>query len=424
MAQKQKELGQKVQNYKKAKNESLSLAKQTPSTSSSCERNSTKDGTSDRTPQCPDVAKGMESTLVMESSFLDQEHNQNPNVSLNEGNGAIVSHNVVGSHNEVSKKGEYTTDNISDFQFSSAVDQATLPSEPICFIKTKPSQLKETDCESVGPGRNTPPAAVPVTCELNISETTNISVSSVNQQTALVCMNETFQQHSRVNETYQTQKITNLESIHSCLSTSQKNISDNRTSLNAGLGLPGVVSRVSSPSRNSQDGSNCSAKQDSENQFSFKPKRRKKTQLLDLIEQGKIKPGDDVLEFTLQDFNHKASLLGNGKVKAGNNTVYQSPVQWIKALLGNDISVSCKYVWNKVTYCGTLLSKIVAEVHIPNESLQQEKPVEPPHQPTLSKELRFLQFNELVLIEDEEFLPQHEMDQYWNLYIHCENFGF
>nr|XP_056705001.1 ankyrin repeat domain-containing protein 31 [Euleptes europaea] len=425
MAQKQKELGQKIQNYKMEKNESLSLAKQILSASISCERNSTKDGTSDKTPQCPDVAMGMESSWVMESSFLDQEHNQYPNASLDEGNGRAVRQNVVGPHNEVSKKREYTIDTISDPEFSSAVDQTMLPSEPVCLIQTKQSHRKETDCDSMAPGRNTPPAAEPVTCELNISEATNIAVSSINQPPALVCINETLQQRSSINEAYQTQTRIDLESIHSRLATSQKNIyPNNRTSLNANLELRGIVSDAPSPSRTSQDCSNCSTRQDSENQLNLKPNRRKKTQLLDLIEQGKIKPGDNVLEFTLQDSKHKASLLGNGKVKTGNNTVYQSPVQWIKALLGNDISVSWKYVWNKVTYCGTLLSKIDAEVHIPKEPLQQKKPFEPPYQPISSKELRFLQFNEMVLIEDEELLPQHAMDQYWNLYIHCENFGF
>ncbi|XP_054843532.1 ankyrin repeat domain-containing protein 31 [Eublepharis macularius] len=89
---------------------------------------------------------------------------------------------------------------------------------------------------------------------------------------------------------------------------------------------------------------------DSENQLNFKRNRRKKNQLLDLLEQEKIKPGNDVLEFTLQESKYKASLLGNGKLKMGNNTIYENPVQWIKALLGNDIPVNWKYVWNKVGF--------------------------------------------------------------------------
>ncbi|KAF7250569.1 putative ankyrin repeat domain-containing protein 31, partial [Varanus komodoensis] len=73
---------------------------------------------------------------------------------------------------------------------------------------------------------------------------------------------------------------------------------------------------------------------------------------------------------------HNASLLENGKIRTGNSTVYQNPTQWIKALLGNDITVSWKYVCNKVTYCGTLLSKIIAEADVPKEPellFQQKK---------------------------------------------------
>ncbi|XP_061476753.1 ankyrin repeat domain-containing protein 31 isoform X11 [Rhineura floridana] len=229
--------------------------------------------------------------------------------------------------------------------------------------------------------------------------------------------------------------------------------------------------------------------QNSEKQLNFKANRREKNQLLHLLELGKIKPGDDVLEFTLQDSKHKASLLGNGKVKTGNNSVYQNLVQWIKALLGNDISVNWKYAYSKVTYSGTLLSKIIAEVHVSKElELQQKKlfgrnstgcdysrgvaelcccshktsssqdvdniqqKVAPfsqemeilPSSETEADEImpevseikasyhfnssarprRFLQFNSRALIKDEEFMPGHIMDQYWNFYVHCKNFGF
>ncbi|XP_077203515.1 ankyrin repeat domain-containing protein 31 isoform X4 [Paroedura picta] len=425
VAQKQKELGQKIQNYKNAKKETSSSAKQIPSTSISCERNNIKDGSSDKTLQCPDVAIGRESNLVTESNFLDQEHHQHPKESLNRGNGRRVKQNVE-AHNEVSKKKEHAIGKLSNFKLASAVDPTTLPSKPaISLVQTKESQLEETNCESVTPPRNTPPAAITVACALNISEATDIAFTNVSQPTTLVCVNEILQHHSNMNEANQTQTLADLESIHSSLATPQKTFPpSNRTSLTANLEFPEMVPDAPSPSTVSQDHSNCSTKQDSENQLNLKQNRRKKNQLLDLIEQGKIKPGDDVLEFRLQDSQHKASLLGNGRIKTGNNAVYQSPVQWIKALLGNDISVSWKYVWNKVTYCGTLLSKIVVEDHIPKESLQQNRPCEPSCQPTSSKQLRFLQCNEIVLIEDEELLPQHIMDQYWNLYIHCENFGF
>ncbi|KAG6930282.1 ankyrin repeat domain 31, partial [Chelydra serpentina] len=129
------------------------------------------------------------------------------------------------------------------------------------------------------------------------------------------------------------------------------------------------------------------------------------------------------------DFSHKVTLLGDGKIRTSDNRIYGNPVQWVKALLGNDISVSWKYVWNKVTYLGTELSKIlVEEVCIPNEPqlpAQQKQPSESSLQSDSIKNSRsFLQLNEIVLISNEELLPCHIMDQHWKFYVECENFGF
>uniref|UniRef100_U3IH61 Uncharacterized protein n=1 Tax=Anas platyrhynchos platyrhynchos TaxID=8840 RepID=U3IH61_ANAPP len=61
------------------------------------------------------------------------------------------------------------------------------------------------------------------------------------------------------------------------------------------------------------------------------------------------------------EFSHKATLLENGKIKTSENKILQNPVQWVKDLLGSDISVTWKYVWNKVMYHGTQLSKLLVE---------------------------------------------------------------
>ncbi|XP_028604474.2 ankyrin repeat domain-containing protein 31 isoform X3 [Podarcis muralis] len=414
MAQKQKELGQKIQNYKSAKKEASHSAKCAPSTHGSCERNNTEDDPSGRRAPSSDIAIGLENSWVADNIYLDQESSQYPNRSLNmsEGNG------------------------------------------------------KEKKQKGVGP-QKTAPENKPK--EYNTEELTK--------------------QYSNVNEDLQMQP--ELESTHSYLATHQKNIPKNRHSLNANLEPAGIFSHSLSQSRISPSSSQCSNSQNSEKQLNFKASRWKKNQLLDLLKLGKIKSGDDVLEFTVQDSKHKGSLLGNGKVKAGNNTVYQNLVQWIKALLGSDISVSWKYVYNKVTYCGTLLSKIIAEVHVSKEpelTVQQNKlfgrnstrykhsrgaefccfshkaassqnaenirqetapfPQEemeislspeteaeeimtavsetkvPYHLDSSTPSRRFLQFNSRVLIKDEEFMPGHIMDQYWNFYVHCEGFGF
>nr|XP_028604480.1 putative ankyrin repeat domain-containing protein 31 isoform X6 [Podarcis muralis] len=414
MAQKQKELGQKIQNYKSAKKEASHSAKCAPSTHGSCERNNTEDDPSGRRAPSSDIAIGLENSWVADNIYLDQESSQYPNRSLNMsgGNG------------------------------------------------------KEKKQKGVGP-KKTAPENKPN--EYNTEELTK--------------------QYSNVNEDLQMQP--ELESTHSYLATHQKNIPKNRHSLNANLEPAGIFSHSLSQSRISPSSSQCSNSQNSEKQLNSKASRWKKNQLLDLLKLGKIKSGDDVLEFTVQDSKHKASLLGNGKVKAGNNTVYQNLVQWIKALLGSDISVSWKYVYNKVTYCGTLLSKIIAEVHVSKEpeltvqqnklfgrnstrckhsrgaeyccfshkaassqnaenirqetapfpqeemeiSLSSETEAEeimtavsetkvPYHLDSSTPSRRFLQFNSRVLIKDEEFMPGHIMDQYWNFYVHCEGFGF
>ncbi|XP_053310419.1 ankyrin repeat domain-containing protein 31 [Spea bombifrons] len=84
-------------------------------------------------------------------------------------------------------------------------------------------------------------------------------------------------------------------------------------------------------------------------QLSGRAERKiKRVQMKELIKTGKIKPGKDVLEFQLQGCSHKASLLLDGRIRACSGVNYRDPVQWVKALLGNDIPISWKYVINKL----------------------------------------------------------------------------
>ncbi|XP_061476762.1 ankyrin repeat domain-containing protein 31 isoform X12 [Rhineura floridana] len=490
MAQKQKALGRKIQNYKNAKKESSSKAKHLLSTLIPCEGNNTEDGASGKTALCPDVVVSLETSRIRDNIFLDQESSQYPNRSLNMsgGNGKGIRGEKVDLEDLVSENNlrENSTEEVTKITHSKSSDtivQATLSSEPVgCF--TQQIYLEDTDCISVALQRNKPLRV----CTLNSSATGSIVNNNINQRTTesqYVCTNEPLQQCSNISEDLQIQP--ELASTDSYLAIHQKNIPNNQISLNANLEPTRLFSHALL--QNSSNSSPCSNSQNSEKQLNFKANRREKNQLLHLLELGKIKPGDDVLEFTLQDSKHKASLLGNGKVKTGNNSVYQNLVQWIKALLGNDISVNWKYAYSKVTYSGTLLSKIIAEVHVSKElELQQKKlfgrnstgcdysrgvaelcccshktsssqdvdniqqKVAPfsqemeilPSSETEADEImpevseikasyhfnssarprRFLQFNSRALIKDEEFMPGHIMDQYWNFYVHCKNFGF
>ncbi|XP_074056556.1 ankyrin repeat domain-containing protein 31 isoform X2 [Macrotis lagotis] len=150
--------------------------------------------------------------------------------------------------------------------------------------------------------------------------------------------------------------------------------------------------------------------------------KMKKIQIKELISQGRIKPGNDILEFKMQDVTYKASILTNGKIKAKNGEIYQNPVTWIKALLGSNIYVTWKYVWNKVTYLGKELSKyITEEVPVtaePNMALQENQPCLPgPSSDSIQNLTHYLQLNEILLISNQEFLPCNIMDQHWKFYM-------
>ncbi|XP_025021302.1 putative ankyrin repeat domain-containing protein 31 [Python bivittatus] len=421
MARKQKELGGKIQNYKNAKKEALQLTNQAPNTLDSYENSTTKNGTSGETVPCPNIIMGMESIWDMENSSLNQDHaDRFPDTSG--GNGEINSQEKDCPQLLVfeSKRKEYNIAEITYSESSDATDSATLlPNSVTCSTQ----QSKEIDYISMTPQESQSLSAISRLQILNNSATggddddddNNICQPSIESQN--ICT--TLPQHSRINNVFSIQPIAQLESTHSFVGIHQDNIAPSKKiSVNVNLESPGTFSHVISQNRISQNSSQYSNNQDSEKQLHFKTNKKKKNQLLGLLELGKIKPGDDVLEFTLQDSKHKASLLGNGKVQTGNNSVYQTPVQWIKAILGNDIYV---------TYCGTPLSTIIAEVQVSKEPeflLQQKNLLDSSCQANSSKTSSFLQFNKIMLITDEEFLPCHAGEKYWDFYTNCENFGF
>ncbi|XP_004643557.1 putative ankyrin repeat domain-containing protein 31 [Octodon degus] len=160
--------------------------------------------------------------------------------------------------------------------------------------------------------------------------------------------------------------------------------------------------------------------------FSTTPKK-KRIQIKDLILQGRIKPGKNILEFKTQETTHKASILLSGKIKVENGQIYQNPVTWLKDLLGGDSCVTWNYAWSKVTYLGKELLKYVSEeASVPPEAGAG------PQQPCLPGASResmqgipyYLQINEILLISDQEFLPCHLMDQHWKFYAEHEELTF
>ncbi|KAJ6669853.1 hypothetical protein lerEdw1_000402 [Lerista edwardsae] len=338
MAQKQKELGQKILNYNNAKKDPSGSAKQMFSS-------------------YPDVVMDLETSSVVKNSSLDQEMNQLPNRSLNvSGDGDAIRQKRVGLHNNMMPENRLGTCTIAkdlNSKTLDSIDQATLLSEPgVCSVQT--AQSEEIDYISVAPQGNKHTPATPRTSILNFSASGNagVAISQPTNENQYVCSSESLQQRSNISEEAA------LESTHNCLATHQKEIVlNNQTALDDNLELTEMFSHALSPSTFSQNPSQSSDNQDSEKQFKFKTNRRRRKQLLDLLELGRINPGDDVLEFTLQ----------------------------------------------------CVLRFLTESSYQPN-SLKTPK--------------RFLQFSEIVLIKDEEFMPCHIMDQYWNFYVHCENFGF
>ncbi|KAM5264373.1 ankyrin repeat domain-containing protein 31 [Ctenodactylus gundi] len=156
--------------------------------------------------------------------------------------------------------------------------------------------------------------------------------------------------------------------------------------------------------------------------------KKKFMQIKDLILLGRIKPGNNILEFKAQETTHKASVLLSGKIKIDSGQIYKSPVTWLKDLLGAESCVTWNYAWSKITYLGKdLLTYASEEGPLPEPSV-----VPPQHRPCLpgtSKESmrtipHYLQINEILLISDQEFLPCHLMDQHWKFYVECEELAF
>ncbi|XP_048384034.1 ankyrin repeat domain-containing protein 31-like isoform X3 [Stegostoma tigrinum] len=142
---------------------------------------------------------------------------------------------------------------------------------------------------------------------------------------------------------------------------------------------------------------------------------------------------------------YKAELLASGLIRSKDGATHRNPVQWVKALLGDQIPVSKKFAWSKVTYRKKELSEYssmakssskLPEIHPISQStiLTNKTSPMPPQcrtsrdsSPKTQKEkskCNFMQFHEILLIRNEEFLPCHIMDQHWKFYAECDEWNF
>ncbi|XP_069818886.1 ankyrin repeat domain-containing protein 31 isoform X2 [Dendropsophus ebraccatus] len=146
-------------------------------------------------------------------------------------------------------------------------------------------------------------------------------------------------------------------------------------------------------------------------------RKKKGFSLKKLIKLGVLKPGVNVLNFQLQDYSHKATLLCDGQVTDCLGAVFRDPVQWVKTLLGNNISVTWKYVIDKVTYFGKKLSSFIGQEDFAPRTMREsnrKKSVLPSHH---LPGHAVLQVNEIVLVDKRELLPSHIMDELWEEFM-------
>ncbi|NXO87324.1 ANR31 protein, partial [Sitta europaea] len=285
-----------------------------------------------------------------------------------------ASDHALASENRVR---EYPFDNMS--KLTNAAEVMTLPSEhTTSTAKTKRSQQKDIDCVAIVRQRNKSlnPSSMANTLNLVEPQSTvvNKNIYPTTSDCKQVLSHEDLCRYVNKKGAFQHQQ----QPQQAILLTSTKNFSNtlqqivfpsSENSFNANLTLTNLTSNTDTQANASEKSSQNYGNQEWEQkQGKYGWKSKKKHQLIDLIELGRIKPGENVLEFKLQEFCHKATLLKNGKIRTSKGQIVQNPVQWVKDLLGNDISVTWKYVWNKVTYLGTELSKFsVGEVLVSSD---------------------------------------------------------
>ncbi|NXI89646.1 ANR31 protein, partial [Psophia crepitans] len=386
IAQNQEELIQKIQNYRKTKQvfNAPCSEKQISNLVISSGNDKRQSSTADEI-MCPDVVtfsmgpgasmpngNRVEAHLSLENRFSAQECSQHPHICLDETGAnkeAIrskeASDHALASENRVR---EYPFHNTS--KLTNAVEVVTLASEPaVSTAKTKCSQQKGVDYVAIAEQGNKFLNPTSVTNALNIAEprstAVNNNVCQPDSDCQQVLTREDLHRYVHNKEAFQQPQQQVI------LSTSTKNFpsslqqiifQSNENSLNASLVLTNLTSNTDYPVNFSEKSSqNYSNQEFEQKRVRYGRKNRKKLQLIDLLELGRIKPGENVLEFKLQEFSHKATLLKNGKIRTSKRQILQNPVQWVKDLLGSGISVTWKYVWNKVTYLGTQLSKFLVE---------------------------------------------------------------
>ncbi|XP_027491019.1 putative ankyrin repeat domain-containing protein 31 isoform X2 [Corapipo altera] len=384
LAQNQEKLVQKIQSYRKTKQmfSSSSSEKQSSNCIIFCGNDVRQSLTADEI-ICPDVVtfsmglcanmpnrSRVGAHVSLENRFSAQDCSQHPHICLDEtgANKEAIRSKEASDHALASENSvrEYPFDNMS--KLTNAAEVVTLPSDPtVSTAKTRCSQQKDIDCVAFAEQGNKSLNPTSVTNTLNI---VNKNVCHPASDCLQVITHGNLHRYVNKKEVFQQQQVNSLAPVKNFPNTSQQMVFwSSKNSFNTNLVLTNLTSNRDSQVNVSEKSSQSYTNQEWEQkQVRYERKSKKKLQLIDLLELGRIKPGENVLEFKLQEFSHKATILKNGKIRTSKGRILQNPVQWVKDLLGSDISVTWKYVWNKVTYLGTELSKfIVDEVSVSSD---------------------------------------------------------
>ncbi|NXG42012.1 ANR31 protein, partial [Psilopogon haemacephalus] len=384
VAQKQEELVQKIQNYRKTKQVFRASCSEKQILIS--HGNDKRQSLTGDAAVCPDVATfntGLVASvpngncLEAHRSSENQECSQNPHICFDEtgANQDAIRHEEASDH-ALASKNRVREDPFNMSKLTNTVEVVTLPSEPaVSTAKTKRSQQKRIDCVACVAAaekgnRSSNPASATNTLNTVEAQSALVSVCQPHGYCQQVPTGEALHRYMNkgaaavISSNKQQQlQVVSLTPTKNFPNTLQQTIFwNNDNSFNANSVLTSLASNTDYPVNLSEMSSQSYRNQRCEQiQVRCGRRNKKKLQLIDLLELGRIKPGENVLEFKLQEFSHKATLLSNGRIRTSERQILQNPVQWVKDLLGNDIYVSWQYAWNKVTYLGTQLSKFLVD---------------------------------------------------------------
>lgn len=323
IAQNQEKLVQKIQNYRKTKQMFNSSSEKQISNLVIFHGSDTRQNLPANEIMCPNavtLSMGLGASVPngnrvgahvsLENRFSAQECIQHPHICLDDtaANKEAITSRKASDHALASENRgrEYPFDNTS--RLTNAAEVMTLPSEPaISTAKTKCSQQKYIDCVAIVGQRNKSLNPTSVANTLNVVEPRSTVVNKNAYQTTSDCRQVLPQEdlHRYVSKKaafqQQPQQAILSASTRNSNTLQQMVFRSSENSFNANLVLTNLTSNTDSPANISEKSSQSYGNQEWEQKrVRYGWKSNKKHQLIDLLELGWIKPGENVLEFKLE----------------------------------------------------------------------------------------------------------------------------